>query len=243
MSSNHPVINVCTFFWRPNKIYRSQFTAEHVNIWARMMRRGYPRAGDVICFTNEEGDFDTSVVTIKKMWPDHCNVPSPWGPTGPSCYRRLKLFGPDAERLVGTKRFVVTDMDCVVTGDLTPLFDRPDDFVIWGDTMRSSYYNGSMMLMSAGARPQVWADFDPVKSPQQVHRMGFKGSDQGWISFKLGRGERLWTTKDGVYSYRLHIRTRGKELPEGARIVFFHGHIDPWHREAAGLSWVRENYR
>lgn len=238
-------LSVCTFYWKPHRLYRSQFGPENVNILARMTRLNYPHPHDFVCFTDDPKGIDPSLVKIVPLWKDLKDVPSPWGPKGPSCYRRLKLFSSEGEALAGNRRFVVLDLDCVIVQDMTPVWDRSESFVIWGDTTPNAYYNGSMILMSANARPQIWDDFDPVVSPAAVAKAGLKGSDQGWISYKLGRGEPMWTTADGVFSYRLHVmrRQRAEVLPDKARIVFFHGQIDPWSPEPMRLDWVRKHYR
>jgi hypothetical protein len=138
------------------------------------------------------------------------------------------------------------DLDTVIVGDMTPIWNRTEPFVAWGETNPKSYYNGSMMLMTAGARAKVWQDFDPKTSPRLAYQAGKFGSDQGWISYCLGKGEPIWTTADGVYSYNVHIRTKGgphKPLPANARIVMFHGSRDPWQAEPQSLPWVKASYR
>jgi hypothetical protein len=140
-------------------------------------------------------------------------------------------------------RFVWLDLDCVVTGDLAPLFDRPEDFITWGDTNPKNSVNGSMVMMTAGARRQVLDDFDPETSPALTRRVGHFGSDQAWISHVLGQGEVRWGMADGVYSYRVHLKPARGVLPQNARIIFFHGQIDPWSPEAQRLAWVRDNWR
>ena len=236
-----PPETIATFLWSPPRGYRSQFRPEHVNILARMLKRNCPWDYRFVCVTDQKHGFDQQLVELVPLWNDHAHLPSPWGPGGPSCYRRLKVFDPQIEQVLG-KRFVILDIDCVIVDDLTPVLLTEESFKIWGQTTLGNHYNGSLMLMDAGVRPQVWSDFDPHKSPDLVKQGGFRGSDQGWISFRLGRGEKTWDTVDGVYSYRLSA-LRHKPLPVGARIVFFHGRVDPWHPEAQRLKWVKDHYK
>jgi hypothetical protein len=159
------------------------------------------------------------------------------------------MFAPEAAQWFGD-RFVSLDLDCVIVGDLRSVWDKPDDFVIWGDTSPHTRYNASMIMMTAGSRPKVWTTFDPTRSPRQSREAGQFGSDQGWISTCLGHGERKFTTRDGVFSFRNHVNrdhvfnpsARG-QLPPGARVVFFHGQIDPWVREVQErYPWIRRHY-
>lgn len=235
------MLTVVTFKWKsPLPNYRSTFTHEHVRVLRNMVARHYPHPHRFVCIT-DDADGLKDIETLP-LWNDHANVPSPHGGDNPSCYRRLKLFDPAIELLLG-KRFVSIDLDTVITGDLTPIWQRPEDFVIWGETDKRSWYNGSMMLLTAGARPQVWQKFNPRISPRLAQRAGRFGSDQGWISHILGKGEAKWGRQDGVYSYRVHLAPKGGGLPEDARVVFWHGKIDPWSYKGQQLEWVREHWR
>jgi hypothetical protein len=152
------------------------------------------------------------------------------------------MFDPSMKEVLG-ERIVSMDLDTVITGDLRPLFDRPEDFVIYGDTNPRTFYNGSLLLMTVGCRPQVWKDFDPVLSPVKARAEGHFGSDQGWISYRLGPNETKWSKEDGVFSYQVDLLPAGALcLPPEARLVSFHGHVDPWSPEAQRLPWVREHW-
>jgi hypothetical protein len=231
---------VVTWLWKPKPGYRSQFGADQVNTLHRMVKRHYPQPHRFVCVTHEYRGMDREV-EVMKPWDDFADVQNPNGPHNPSCYRRLRAFHAEIATSFGA-RFVSLDLDCVVTRDLTPVWDRAEDFVIWGDTNPRTHYNGSMFLMSAGARPKVWTDFNPATSPRESYASGCFGSDQGWISKCLGPGQAKWTRADGVYSFRNELMKR-PALPADARIVFFHGPGDPWqphmqHR----YPWIKRHY-
>jgi len=235
---------VICFKWKPAVGYRSTFGPETVNTLQAMVKRHFPHPHRFICFTDDSHGINRSV-DVLPLWNDFADVPSPHGGKNPSCYRRLRMFSPEMERVIG-KRFVSIDLDCVVTGDLTPVFDRPEDFAMWGDTnpQPNSHYNGSLVLQTAGARRQVWEKFDPKTSPAKARAAGCWGSDQGWISYCLGPGEKKWTKADGVYSFRNDLRNAPtRDLPKGARVVMFHGEFDPWQeRVQTRWPWVRQHW-
>lgn len=235
------MLSVICWKWKPPAGYRSAFGPQAVNVLKRMVARHYRRPHRFICVTDDATGIDEDI-GIVPLWSDHAQLASPHGRGNPSCYRRLKMFSGEARRIFGD-RFVSLDLDCVVTGDLAPIFDRTEDFVIWGDTSPKTPYNGSLILMSAGARPQVWTDFDPASSPSKGLALGYVGSDQAWISAVLGPGEAKFSGADGVYSYRNEISRQHGRLPPEARLVMFHGHTDPWDADAQRLAWVRENWR
>lgn len=233
------MLTVCTFRWKPPAGYRSSFGPDAVLRLRDMVARHYPHPHRFVCITDDQRSLKQ--VETLPLWDDLAGVPSPHGRGNPSCYRRLKLFDPAIETLLGP-RFVSLDLDTVIVGDLSPIFHRTEDFIIWGETDPRSFYNGSMLMMTAGARPQVWTDFNPRKSPMLTKRAGKFGSDQGWISYCLGPGEARWGRQDGVYSYRVHISPQGNVLPADARIVMFHGRVDPWSFRGQQIDWVRTHW-
>lgn len=220
--------------------YRSTFTGATVNVLRNMVARHFDHPHRFFCITDDVEGLDPRI-NVVRGWNDHADVPNPNGNRNPSCYRRLRMFARDAGETLG-KRFVSLDLDCVIVSDVTPLWLREEAFVIWGDTNPRTLYNGSMILMDAGARPQVWEQFDPKTSPATARAAGNFGSDQAWISYCLGPSEARWTKADGVYSFRNEIQRAGGGLPTNARIVMFHGMFDPWGPGPQQLGWVRRNW-
>lgn len=239
------MLSVVTWKWKSPPGYRSTFGPETVNTLQRMVARHYPHPHQFLCVTDDARGLDAEVGVVP-AWNDYAALPSPHGSPAryPSSYRRLRAFHPAIAEVFGP-RFVSLDLDCVVTGDLTPVWHRPEDFVIWSDTQPRTLYNASMYLLSSGTRPQVWTKFDPQRSPQLAKAAGNHGSDQAWISYCLGKGQATWKRTDGVVSYRNEIVAKGlRTLPPNTRIVFFHGHYDPWHEQVQREhAWVREHYQ
>jgi hypothetical protein len=238
-----PVLSVVTFLWKPRVGYRSKFTGRNVDVLRRMVKRHYPHPHRFICITDDGSEITEPDVEVFQLWNDFSALANPSGRKNPSCYRRLKLFAPNVASWIG-ERFVCVDLDAVIVGDMTPVWGRREDFLIWKSTTSGNFYNGSMFMLDAGARPKVWIDFDPVRSPMLTRQARLYGSDQAWIAYALGGGETTWGPADGVLSMRNDIsNVPGRELPKGARIVFFHGRGDPWEPEMQRLGWVAKNYR
>jgi hypothetical protein len=139
-------------------------------------------------------------------------------------------------------RFVCLDLDCVHHRRPLPALasvrrlhnlevDDRRQFLQWVDVYaRRRRAAASVARLRSGA------------SPLETKAARLYGSDQAWIAYKLGGGESTWTAEDGVYSFRNELRA-ARELPPGARIVFFHGKGDPWEDELQRVPWVKRHYR
>lgn len=238
-------MNVVFWKWKPRDGYtalRVPYEAKAVNVATAMVRRNYRGDVRVICVTDDPAGVECETFPL---WSDCETLQNASGANLPSCYRRLKLFDPATQREMGIaegERIVSIDLDTVITGELNPLFDRPDRFVGWAveGTYHPRVFNGSMWMLRAGSHPEVWTTFNPATSPRKAAIAGYRGSDQAWISYRL-RHCAGWEAGDGVYSY--HKDVRGRSLPESARVVMFHGKLKPWMPAALAIDWVREHYR
>lgn len=212
-------LTIMTWFWKqPGG--RTVYGPDTVNVWADMVRRNLSMPHRIACVTAHPEGIDSGIDIIDPPG-DFEDIKLPtWGPDKPQCLRRIALFRPDAASIFG-KRFVSMDMDSIVMGPLDPLFDRPDDFVMFAGTTAHRPYNGSLLMMDAGARPQVYEKMTPEGAIKAGSR--FIGSDQAWISWVLGRGEKTWTHWDGVHAYNSM-----KSGNEKTRVLFFFGNPKPW---------------
>lgn len=231
-----------TFKWEPPPHYRSTFGPEQPNILWNMIGRHYDGPARLTVVTDDPKGI-SSEINIVPLWDTFAKLPSPHGGLNPSCYRRLPAWSDKARDWFGP-RFAMLDLDMVFTGNVNSIFDCHEDVRLWGDTAKNTPYNGSLVIMNAGARKQVFDTFDPIESPKRGTALGYIGSDQAWIGACLGPNEKKWTAKDGVYSYRNEIQHKGGHLPPNARIVIFHGSQDPWHPHVQiKHRWVKEHYR
>lgn len=231
--------SVVTFKWH-SPGYRSLFTSEHVNTMRRMVERHYPRPLRFICVTDDPKGLDSAVEAVP-LWRDYAGLANITWPDGPSCYRRLKVFAESFAEVAG-ERFLCIDLDAVITRDVSPLWDRPEPFVIWNPCNSRIRYCASMFMMDAGAMSQVWNEFRPERMAE-AKAAGCRGSDQAWINYLVPKTAQ-WTWRDGVWSYGDQVmKGRGGLLPGNARIVVFCGKPDPWDVKARRWSpWIVKHY-
>jgi hypothetical protein len=227
------VITILSWYWRQEG-GRTRFEPWHVNTWAEMVRRNVLQPHRIACVTATPEGLNPGIEIIAPPGEfESVRIPT-WKEHRPQCLRRLSMFRPDAAAIFGD-RFVCMDLDCVIAGPLDPLFTN-HDFRIFKGTNPRRPYNGSMMMLRAGARPEVYTEFSPEAAIVAGQR--FMGSDQAWIMHRLGPGEATWSAGDGVDWW---WEGTGAPIPRINRLLFFMGTVKPWDRLDA--PQVAEHYR
>lgn len=229
------MLTVASYFWLdPARARSYRITPGDIRAWNKAVEKNLTVPHRRVCITHRPDliDFmETVPIDTEKHVPGTCAV-------------KLMTYHPNIAEYLG-ERILVMDVDCVVTGNMDELVNRTEDLVLWKNPNyeeggRRGFFQGSMQLLIAGCRQQLWEDFDPKSTPRMVNRR-FGGMEQAWISERLNTSypepgwewkEAHWTEADGVYGAgRLFngqmdegIQT---ELPENARVVFFPGDRAP----------------
>lgn len=225
------MLTVLTWLWQQQR-GRMEYTVHHVNIWAAMVRRHLAMPHRIACVTDDREGLDPSIAVITPPRDFEGVVIPSWGPQRPQCLRRLAMFRRDAGDIFG-EWFVCMDLDIVISGPLDSLFPEDVAFRIYRGTAPQRPYNGSMMMLRAGARPQVYDTFTPRGAAEAGRR--YLGSDQAWLAHVLGPNESVWTQADGVYWWYPGATS------QAPRMVVFPGSQKPW--ELVGKDrWVSEHY-
>lgn len=235
------MLKVVCFLWKHKEGFKLpssvQYTYKHVNVLQEMVKQNLKIPHEFICITDMPEGIKCRTIPL---W-DKCRSLG-------GCYNRLYVFSKDMKDLIG-ERFVCMDIDCLVVGDLTPLFARKDPFVINSynplpqeKNPIDQFYNGGMFMMDAGARDSLWSSFDPKVTPLYLEKQKQKrnciGTDQAWIRMHLGKGEARWSKEDGISEARYFT-----SLPRNQRIVFFAGNRDPSTTPWAASYWrMYENH-
>jgi hypothetical protein len=227
-----------------------QITPNDVRVWRNMVARNLTIPHRLVCITHRPDliDFmETVPLDTAKHIPGTCLV-------------KLMHWRPDIAPILG-ERICVMDVDCVVTGSLDEPLSRTEEVVLWHNPNyqqggRRGFYQGSMQLLSAGARPFLWSDFSTEQVMPWLNRR-FGGAEQCWISERLntsypdpgwGWDEAYWDESDGVYGLgRLFNGKMGAgvqmKLPENAKIVFTPGDRSPSQPEMqAKHEWIKEHW-
>lgn len=225
-------MKIITWLWsQPGG--RAVYHPWHVRIWAAMIRRNLTLPHTLAVVTDIAGDYGSDVEVIRPPGEfEDVRIPT-WAEGYPQCFRRLSMFRKDAAELFKADRIVCTDLDLLVCDSLDSLLDIEDDFKITKGTWRNRRYNGSMMSLKLGSRPQVYDRFSPEKAitAGRLHI----GSDQSWIA-NIIPDEKVWAPADGVVFWNQSF------VPKDARLVFFAGQTKPWTLASAGKEKMVVKY-
>jgi hypothetical protein len=227
---------ILTWLWdQPGGIAR--YTAEHVNIWAAMLRRNITVPHRLVCVTDIPEGINDCVEVVPLPWfprVDNPHWPEHLGK--PQCYRRLDMYRKGAEDTYG-KRTLMLDLDVVIAQNIDDIVTYAGDVMFMRSQSGDRMYNGSLQFVKAGKRAKVFDEFS-VENAQKASKR-YVGSDQAWLHDALGVYEPTIGDEHGVYFYR----RRMKQVPENARVLFFPGAVKPWHLDKHGLKWVQTHYR
>ncbi|TNC82365.1 MAG: hypothetical protein C9356_04950 [Oleiphilus sp.] len=221
MSQFTEPVNVVCLKWG------SLYGPEYVNILYRMVERNLSRPFRFICFTEDPEGLDAGV----EHWPLPEFEEPPWEYARVcSAWRKLALFKPGLAKMQG--RVLFLDLDVVIVGPL-------DDFFAFGGTvaMIENWYQpgqqvgqASVMCFDAGGPRALLERYqaDPLSVLKRYP------TEQAYISGALG--EDCYFFPDAwCRSYKKHCMPQGmhkffgseNHLPEGARILVFHGRPNP----------------
>lgn len=203
------------------------YTPAHVQ-W---LHRQLPDGFEAVCFSDCKIP-GVRTIPLKYNWPN-------W-------WAKLELFRPDIKDDI-----FYLDIDTVITGDISELL--ADEQL----TMLSDFYHeqrpaSGVMRIPNDVKSDVWKTF--IRSPSQHMRQCVvpeRWGDQGFISTILQPAR--WQDKHAgsIISYKAHVATKGMpghhnkrsfgdgSLPDGAKIVCFHGDPRPWD-VARVCEWIPE---
>lgn len=216
------------------------FGPEYVNRLKLGLRKHLRLDHRLVCITDDATgiDVDVAVLPIRH----YTNTPR--------CRRRMKQYDARFARALG-ERILSIDLDVVITGDLTPLVDRPEPIVCW-KVGYAGVFSGSFVLYRFDALDGAYQLFaaDPVRYPRLVQRRGV-ASDQAMLNawLKTQPAIPFWTEADGIRTYfgagyeqlaYLGIGPSQPELPSGTRLVVL-GSADKAAMDAVQYPWVREH--
>lgn len=229
--SGQQTVNVICMKWG------RKYGPEYVNHLRRMVSRHLSHPHLFVCFTDDATGLDPEV-DVRPL--PECRVPNR---PEIEAWRKISLFTPHLG-LEGPTLFL--DLDVVIVDSLDPFFDyHPGQFCIihnWTHPDRR-VGNSSVFRFEACQHPYVFEEYnqDPDKVASENR------NEQIYVTARIdANGGAVWWPDDWCKSFKKHCLYKGllkllltPRIPQGARIVVFHG--DPNPPEAA-RNWVYKGH-
>lgn len=229
----------------------SKYGPEYVNRLHAMARRRSKGEFRFVCLTDDARGVNPAV----ECFP----IPELTLPNGSPerGWKKLTTFQADLHGLRGTALFL--DLDVVIVGDMDPFFELPGEFLIIHDWKRPWRVTGnsSVYRFELGAHADV---IDKFRVQQQEIKQRFR-NEQAYLSQMMHlQGKLKYWPADWCRSYKYHAIPRwpmnywrAPVIPDRARIIVFHGEVNPPDASAGRRNralrfvrpapWVGEHWR
>ena len=231
------------------------YGSHHANRLRAMVARHLDRPHRFVCLTDDTTGLHPAIETLP-IPPVRIDPPfenTPW--------RKLALYAPEIGDLTGPTLFF--DLDLVITGGLDPLFEHPGRYVVirnW-TTPRETTGNTSVIRFEIGAHTDMLRLFESQPTQHWFERYRI---EQRFLSRELP--DITFWPAEWCVSFKntclpggsrfpriLLNRLLPPRLPEGARVVVFHGHPKPedaiegrwpgaWYKGLRPAPWVAEHW-
>lgn len=165
------------------------------------------------------------------------------------CFHRMFLFSKEFFELHGP--FVSMDLDMVITGNITSLFDTTQPFIYYkmkGGNGHGWRMNNGMFFINSPALDQVWQLFD-TNTEEVINNRKGPGTDQGVTNGVIANLHEMACWQQGmcgpgIYDLRQDFQEPDRiALPSGCKIVMCPGPRDPSHKKIIDrYPWMKTNY-
>jgi len=224
---------------------------EYVNRLHAMVKRNLSYAFQMVCFTDDS----------KGILPEVQCFPIPAmelpGNLPERMWKKLTTLKGDLYGLQGTALFL--DLDIVIVDSIDPFFEMEGEFLIIKDYKKQWRITGnsSVYRFEIGKHGYVLddflANFDQVR---QRHR-----NEQEYLTHAIyDKGKLAYWPKEWCPSYKYDCVSKipfafwaTPHIPKGARIIIFHGEINPhkaikggrgkWYRYVKPAPWVADYWK
>ncbi|MDJ0646537.1 MAG: glycosyltransferase [Flavobacteriaceae bacterium] len=221
---------------------------EYVNRLYSMVKRNLSYDFKMVCFTDDE----KGIIAEVDCYPiPEIDVP---GNLPERMWKKLTTLKGDLYGLEGTALFL--DLDVVIVDTIDVFFEAEGEFLIIKDYLKPTG-NSSVYRFEIGKHPYVFDYFvKHFDSIRKQHR-----NEQEYLTQAIkDHGDLNYWPKAWCPSYKYDCVSRipfafwvTPKIPDGAKILIFHGEINPhkaikggrgkWYRYVAPAPWVADYWK
>lgn len=224
---------------------------EYVNRLYSMVKRNLSYDFKMVCFT----DNNQGITSAVQCFP----IPAMELPGGlpERMWKKLSTLKEDLYGLQGTALFL--DLDIVIVDSIDPFFELEGDFLIIKDYKKQWRITGnsSVYRFEIGKHGYVFDDFlTNFNEIRKRHR-----NEQEYLTQAIfDKGKLNYWPKEWCPSYKYDCVSKvpfafwvTPKIPEGAKIIIFHGEINPhkaikggrgkWYRYVKPAPWVADFWK
>lgn len=233
-----------------------KYGPEYVNKLHSMVSRHLHRPFRFVCLTDDAVGINPAIEVkpIPMVGFDEFDQRKPW--TFGHGWLKLTSFASPLYDLQGRTLFL--DLDIVIVDSLDPFFEQPGEFVVIKEwDKKDGTGNTSCYVYTIGAHTDA---LDHLKKDYPAS-IGTVRNEQEFITQYLAHQGKLSYWPDAwCRSFKRHCLQRGlmgwfkpPTIPEGARIIAFHGKPNPpdaiagvsgkWYRRVMPTQWVADHWR
>lgn len=234
----------------------SKYGADYVNRLRSMVGRNMSRPFRFVCLTDDPEGLGPDVETFPfpQLGVAPIDEREPWALR--FAWLKVAVFASPLYDLTGPT--LCLDLDVIISGSLDPFFDHPGDFVVIKEwDKRDITGNTSVFRFEAGRHGDLLRD---LNARLEEARRDFR-NEQEYVSDYFSRAGLLSYWPPGwCVSFKRHCMPRGPAgwfrpatIPEGARVIVFHGRPNPddviagrsgkWYRRVIPVDWVEDLWR
>lgn len=227
------------------------YGADYVNRLHSMVKRNLSYPFKMVCFTDDSSGIDADITCfpIPEM-----NLP---GGLPERMWKKLSTLKSDLYGLEGTALFL--DLDVVIVDSIDPFFEMEGSFIIIKDYRKQWRITGnsSVYRFTIGAHGYVFDNFlTDFENIRKKHR-----NEQEYLTHAVNddQGIKYWPT-EWCPSYKYDAVSRipfafwvKPRIPEGSKILIFHGEINPhkaihggfgkWYRYVRSAPWIKTYWK
>ncbi len=228
-----------------------KYGADYVNRLYAMVQRNLSYPFRFVCFTeNKDGIHpDVDIRPLPSLGlPD--NIPE-------RGWLKLATFQQPLDDLTGTALFL--DLDVVIVGSIDEFFDYDAEFALCFDEKKKSQSigNSSVYRFEIGKHAEVLEFFlENFEYVKKQHR-----NEQAYLSCQMNAKQALkFWPKEWTPSFKYHCVPmfplnffKSTFIPEGAKIILFHGKPEPyeaekgisgkWYRYFRPVTWISKYWK